>query len=94
MPRKLSQQCNCGANQGAVTRLFCRFCAELPRDVAKERVEEREQKIILEKAARQVKCGVCDRRLPNTGTQWWICGKCRKECRSELHPQWAGSAEV
>jgi hypothetical protein len=93
-PRELSRQCPCNVNQPPTAQLLCGFCAKLADGVAKERVEKREKKEIWVKAAQQVYCGGCQRRLPKTGPQWWSCGKCMRECRSTLHPQWAGSAEV
>jgi hypothetical protein len=93
-PRELSRQCKCNVNRGTAFKSLCRFCVELPKGVAKERVETRELKGILNNAARQVNCGGCKKKLPKTGPRWWACDRCKKECRSALHPQWAGSAEV
>jgi len=93
-PRELSPQCNCNVNIGTFGKQLCRFCLQLPDRVAKERVEKREYEEMLATAALQVNCGGCSKRLPKTGPRWWACGRCRRECRSPFHPQWAGGAEV
>lgn len=93
-PRELSRKCICNINRGTSLQSLCRFCLELPDGVAKERVEKRELDRMLAKAAKQVNCGGCGKRLPKTGPRWWACGRCKKECRSAFHPQWAGKAEA
>jgi hypothetical protein len=93
-PRELTPKCSCNADRGTFGKQLCRFCLKLPDKVTKERVEKKEYKEMLAIAARQVNCGGCSKRLPKTGPRWWACGRCRKECRSPFHPQWAGGAEV
>jgi hypothetical protein len=93
-PRELSPQCSCNNGGMTIGKNLCRFCLKLPDTVAKERVEKREHEEMLARAAQQVNCGGCSKRLPKTGPRWWACGHCRKECRSPFHPQWAGGAEV
>jgi hypothetical protein len=93
-PRELSRQCKCNENRGTAFKSLCRFCVDLREGVAKERVEARELKGILANAAKQANCGGCKKKLPKSGPRWWACSKCKKECRSAFHPQWAGSAEV
>jgi hypothetical protein len=93
-PRELSPQCGCNVDRGTHEKQLCRFCLKLPENVAKERVEKKEHEELLARAAQQVNCGGCSRRLPKTGPRWWACNRCRKECRSPFHPQWAGGADV
>ena len=33
----------------------------------------------------KVKCGGCKLDLKD-GTRWWVCGKCKGECRDAIHP--------
>jgi len=93
-PRELSSQCKCTGERGPFGKQLCRFCIKLPEKVAKERVEKKEYEEMLAIASRQVNCGGCSKRLPKTGARWWACSRCRKECRSPFHPQWAGGAQV
>ncbi|KAF2181723.1 hypothetical protein K469DRAFT_256094 [Zopfia rhizophila CBS 207.26] len=37
----------------------------------------------------KVKCGGCKNEL-KTGTRWWVCGRCKRECRDAIHPAWIG----
>ncbi len=93
-PRELSSQCGCNNDRTSIGKQLCRFCLKLPDQVAKARAEKKEHEEMLAKAAQQVHCGGCSKRLPKTGPRWWACGRCRKECRSPSHPQWAGGAEA
>lgn len=34
------------------------------------------------------KCAGCRRQLTRWGVRWWVCGRCRFECRNWLHVPW------
>jgi hypothetical protein len=93
-PRELSPKCSCNIDRITVGKQLCRFCLKLPDKIAREKVEKKEHEEMLAIAAQQLNCGGCSKRLPKTGARWWACSRCRKECRSPYHPQWAGTAEV
>jgi hypothetical protein len=74
--------------------LVCRSCFREDVPSIMQKREEREKKQILAEARRQLTCAGCQKRLPMSGPRWWGCKRCRKECRSSFHPQWARSAEA
>ncbi|KAF2107579.1 hypothetical protein BDV96DRAFT_589010 [Lophiotrema nucula] len=40
-----------------------------------------------------VKCGNCKQDL-KSGTRWWVCGKCKGECRDKMHPPYVGKKRL
>lgn len=40
-------------------------------------------------SGQKVECGKCKNELKG-GVRWWVCSKCKGECRSKVHPPWVG----
>jgi hypothetical protein len=44
-------------------------------------------------AAKEVKCAGCNKDFKH-GTRFWVCRKCKGECRSQIHPSYVKKRKV
>lgn len=74
-----------------VPRSVCRQCNLLDADEILEKRKMRSKLELKDREGRRRKdmdkCRGCQVRLRG-GPRWWVCEKCKKECRSSVHAAW------
>jgi hypothetical protein len=94
-PRGYKPPCKCRQNDRALElQLMCRTCGK--RDT-QEMQTTRHRRYIQEardiangkflKPGKKTRCGGCKKEL-ESGTRFWVCGKCKGECRDTIHPSY------
>lgn len=71
----------------------CSSCSQLTKEERLMRREEKELVELQHLARHNLRCGLCERRLPPTGPRWWACSECGSECTVDYHPAWSKSPE-
>ena len=91
LPTKKSKPCSHRQDrcQTLPTSRVCLSCSEnYSEEELLRRLEEQEREELLHLARRNLKCGVCEKRLQPKGPRWWTCCDCNEECNSDYHPPW------
>ncbi|KAI3332065.1 hypothetical protein HD806DRAFT_179665 [Xylariaceae sp. AK1471] len=75
----------------AARRLVCTNCHVMTANELSV-LKERHDNAVYSKLTQQpLSCSVCLEALPRTGLRWWVCSKCKRECRSNCHLAWSQS---
>ncbi|KAF2715234.1 hypothetical protein K504DRAFT_446118 [Pleomassaria siparia CBS 279.74] len=99
--RDFKKPCKCTITDKAFEfQQVCRTCSVkdpgLLRDARFKRYQQEARDIAQGKhlpAGEKVKCGSCKEDL-KSGTRWWVCGKCKGECRDAIHPAFVKNRKV
>ncbi|KAI1111525.1 hypothetical protein F5Y14DRAFT_424844 [Nemania sp. NC0429] len=70
-------------------RLVCRDCHAMTDDEMQALREKRDKAMYTNLSQQPLSCTICSESLPRTGPRWWICSKCKMECRSRCHVDWS-----
>ncbi|OCK79624.1 hypothetical protein K432DRAFT_417213 [Lepidopterella palustris CBS 459.81] len=76
----------------APSRGICRLCNVLD-DATLLGAREARSRAEMRDAGRFKNCSKCAGSLGSRGPRWWVCGRCKKECRSHVHPAWGEKGE-
>src|SRR5690606_22957238 len=68
---------------------MCKGCSALTTNQKEVARDARERDSVSKLVLMNQKCSECLVELPDHGPRWWICGRCRGECRNSIHPGWA-----
>lgn len=101
-----SHSCNCndGRRKGhsyyrsayfnpSVPRLVCRDCYDMTKEELLTLREKRDKATYINLTQQPLSCSICSESLPRTGPRWWICSKCKTECKSSCHLGWSQRIE-
>lgn len=77
----------------SVLRLVCRDCHGMTEDEMLTLREKRDKAMYLNLTQQPLSCSICSESLPRTGPRWWICSKCKMECKSNCHLGWSQRLE-
>ncbi|KAI0404522.1 hypothetical protein F4802DRAFT_566301 [Xylaria palmicola] len=98
--KSLPCDCNDGRKGGPylydnppVSHPVCRDCHDLPGTGMLIRKEKRDEVAYAKFMQQSLSCSICSESLPRTGPRWWVCTKCRKECRDSCHLGWSQKLE-
>ncbi|KAI1150108.1 hypothetical protein F4825DRAFT_428028 [Nemania diffusa] len=72
-----------------VSRLVCNNCHNMTRDEVLALRERRDKATYMNLLQQPLSCSVCSESLSRTGLRWWVCSKCKRECRSNCHVGWS-----
>ncbi|KAF2798360.1 hypothetical protein K505DRAFT_414386 [Melanomma pulvis-pyrius CBS 109.77] len=94
--RGTKKPCKCNISDRALEfQQMCRTCANseptVLRDSRFKRYQQEARDIadgIFLPPGEKAKCGSCKLDL-KSGARWWVCGKCKGECRDAIHPPFA-----
>ncbi|KAI0437300.1 hypothetical protein F4803DRAFT_539317 [Xylaria telfairii] len=74
-------------------RFVCRDCHGMKDDEVLALREKRDKAMYSNLTQQPLSCSQCSESLPRTGPRWWVCSKCKKECRSKCHSGWSQGLE-
>lgn len=100
-------QCNDGRSNGPnitssywatvsnpqAARLVCRDCRDMKDEEVLALREKRDKAMYSNLTQQPLSCSQCSESLPRTGPRWWVCSKCKKECKSKCHSGWSQELE-
>ncbi|KAI0866593.1 hypothetical protein F4860DRAFT_499914 [Xylaria cubensis] len=75
------------------TRLVCRDCYDMTNDEVLALRERRDSAMYSKLTQQPLSCSQCSESLPRTGPRWWVCSKCKMECRNKCHSEWSQRLE-
>lgn len=99
-PRGYKRPCKCRTTDRSVEfQDMCRTCYARDREemqTTRHRRYQQEARDIAEgknlKDGEKVKCGSCKKEL-KSGMRFWVCGRCKGECRDRIHPPYVKPKE-
>ncbi|KAI1166790.1 hypothetical protein F5B18DRAFT_604197 [Nemania serpens] len=74
-------------------RLVCIDCHGMTEAELLALREKRDKAMYLNLTLQPLSCSICSESLPRTGPRWWICSKCKMECKSSCHLGWSQRLE-
>ncbi|KAI0469604.1 hypothetical protein F4859DRAFT_487205 [Xylaria cf. heliscus] len=75
-------------------RIVCRDCYNMKEDKVLDLREKRDQVMYSNLTQQPLSCSECSESLSRTGPRWWVCKKCKRECRSKCHSGWSQKLEA
>ncbi|KAI0096240.1 hypothetical protein GGR51DRAFT_47473 [Nemania sp. FL0031] len=74
-------------------RLVCGDCNNMKGDKILAERERRDRATYSNLSQQPLSCSLCSESLPRTGPRWWVCSKCKRECRNSCHVGWGQKLE-